>query len=188
MTSSTKNNCCVIDKGVSKSTPPLRLKTLKHKQRIQYALGAYLQANKTGNGIKSQHKTAIRCTLDRATLGRRIRGGRGFAEAIKRRQRLSVKEECELKDLSQQLEEWGWPARINQLEKMTTELLELKGDTKKLRRNWTAKWLKRHPEIKSKFVPPLDKSRAMAQNAGSVGRYSRTWLYRNEKSGLFIPI
>jgi len=88
-----------------------------------------------------------------------------------RRQRLSPEEELELKAWCQKLEEWGWPARISQLEHMAKELLKLKGDTKKLGKNWTTKWLKRYPEMKSKFVPPLDKSRAMAQNAGSIGRY-----------------
>src|SRR6266536_3354382 len=94
---------------------------------------------------------------------------------MRRRQRLSVEEEWELKAWSQQLEKWGWPVRISQLEKIATDLLLLKGDTKKLGKNWTARWLQRHPDMKSKFVPPLDKSRAMAQNAGSIGRYFRLY-------------
>ena len=105
------------------------------------------------------------------TITRRIQGGRSHTEAMRRRQRLSPEEENELVEWSRQLEEWGWPARISQLKKMAKDMLVLKGDMENLRKNWTAKWLKRHPEMKSKFVLPLDKSRAMTQNAGTIGRY-----------------
>ncbi len=161
----------VIKMGIGKGGSPQKKATRDIEAQIQHAFSAHLQANKTRNGIVSTRKTSRRHGVDRMTITRRIQGGRSHAEAMRRRQRLSPEEENELVEWSRQLEEWGWPARISQLEKMAKDMLVLKGDMENLGKNWTAKWLKRHPEMKSKFVPPLDKSRAMAQNAGTIGRY-----------------
>ena len=47
---------------------------------------------------------------------------------------------------------------------MAQELCKAKGDTKALGINWIYKFLKRHTEIKTKHIPPLDKERAIAQD------------------------
>ena len=47
---------------------------------------------------------------------------------------------------------------------MAEELLRLKGDDEPIGINWPSKFLKRHPSIKSVYVPPLDKERAMAED------------------------
>lgn len=47
---------------------------------------------------------------------------------------------------------------------MAQELYKVKGDTKNLGINWIQKFLCRHPDIKSKYIPPLDKDRALAED------------------------
>jgi hypothetical protein len=47
---------------------------------------------------------------------------------------------------------------------MVVDILEAKGDFNPLGHNWQAYFFERHPELKSKFIPPLDKERATAQD------------------------
>jgi hypothetical protein len=42
---------------------------------------------------------------------------------------------------------------------------------KTLRKNWQSSYFQRYPELKSKFIPPLDKKRARAQNPEVFQRY-----------------
>ena len=55
---------------------------------------------------------------------------------------------------------------------MVTEMLEKKGDKKLLGVNWVSKFLRRHPNIKLAYIPPLDKERAMAHEPEIL----RGWL------------
>jgi hypothetical protein len=50
-------------------------------------------------------------------------------------------------------------------------MLVAKGDYADLGINWVQKWLNRYPQLKSKYIPPLDKQRAMAQDAEIVRYY-----------------
>jgi DDE superfamily endonuclease len=47
---------------------------------------------------------------------------------------------------------------------MATDLLIEKGGTEHLGVNWHLHFLNRHPDLKSKFVPPLDRNRCQAQD------------------------
>jgi hypothetical protein len=54
---------------------------------------------------------------------------------------------------------------------MVVEILFAKEDNQPLGHNWQAYFLERHPELKSKFVPPLNKERAIAQDPAVFQRY-----------------
>ena len=54
---------------------------------------------------------------------------------------------------------------------MAKDMLIKKGDIKSLGKNWQAYFFQRHPELKSKFIPPLNKKRARAQNPEVFQRY-----------------
>ena len=54
---------------------------------------------------------------------------------------------------------------------MAKDMLEEKGDYEKLGKNWQTYFFQRHLELKSKFIPPLDKERARAQNPEVFQRY-----------------
>ena len=47
---------------------------------------------------------------------------------------------------------------------MATELLLKKEDKEPLGINWLQKFLARHPDIKTCYIPPLDKERAVAED------------------------
>jgi hypothetical protein len=80
-------------------------------------------------------------------------------------------EEEALKDWCLQLKAWGFPARVEALRRMAKDILLDKGDTKKLGKNWQSYFFNRHLELKSKFIPPLDKERARAQDSAVFQRY-----------------
>jgi hypothetical protein len=54
---------------------------------------------------------------------------------------------------------------------MAKDILAEKDDLETLRKNWQSSYFQRHPELKSKFIPPLDKERARAQNPEVFQRY-----------------
>ena len=63
---------------------------------------------------------------------------------------------------------------------MAEDLLRAKGDIQPLGKNWVQKFLSRHKEIKTKYIPPLDKERALAQDPQIL----KDWfeLYRRIKA------
>jgi hypothetical protein len=117
------------------------------------------------NGALSQQKAAAMYGVTYSTLNRRIHGTVSKAEASQARQRLSTGEEEALRDWITQLSSWGWPARIDQLRGMASELLRDKGDMADLGVHWTNSFLHRYPSLKTKFVSGLDKQRALAQDS-----------------------
>ena len=76
---------------------------------------------------------------------------------------------------------WGWLARITQLQRMAVELLQEKGDTEPLGRNWQSSFLRRHPELKSKFVTPRDRKRYVAQSRENFMRWFNLYLEQKTK-------
>jgi hypothetical protein len=109
--------------------------------------------------------------VGKTSLKGRIKGAKSKAQDTEAQQRLTVLEELALKDWCQQLEAWGFPARIESLRRMATDMLLAKGDAEPLGHNWQSYFFQRHPELKSKFVPLLDKERATAQNPAVFQRY-----------------
>jgi hypothetical protein len=89
----------------------------------------------------------------------------------KNRQRLIHLEEETLKDWCLQLEAWRFPARVEALRRMVCDMLIEKGDYEPLGKNWQTSFFHRHSELKSKFIPPLDKERARAQDPEVFQRY-----------------
>jgi len=53
---------------------------------------------------------------------------------------------------------------VKQVHSIAKELLIKKGDDKSVEINWPQKFLKRHSQIKTAYIPSLDKERAMTQN------------------------
>jgi hypothetical protein len=73
-------------------------------------------------------------------------------------QQLNVGEEAALQVHILELASWGFPIRVKRVRAMAMELLEDKGDTEPLGNHWIDAFLRRHPDIKTKFVTRLDKS------------------------------
>ena len=86
-----------------------------------------LEAYKASNGALSLRKAAGKHGIAYETLrDRAVKGVVPKEQASEDMQRLSNREEDVLVSWCKQLEAWGWPARISQLRKMATELLQAK--------------------------------------------------------------
>jgi hypothetical protein len=133
---------------------------LPKAERLDNAYSEYLDPDNT----KSERQLVREHGVSRGGLQHRIKGGQGKAYETENRQRLTHLEEEALKDWCLQLEAWGFPARVEALRRMVKDMLVEKGDYEKLGKNWQASYFQRHLELKSKFIPPLDKERARAQN------------------------
>jgi hypothetical protein len=72
-------------------------------------------------------------------------------------QRITYAEEKAIHNWLLELSSWGWPLRIERLRQMAIEALVDKGDIADLGIYWTDHFLRRHPDLKSKFVSGLDK-------------------------------
>ena len=64
---------------------------------------------------------------------------------------------------------------------MAVELLEEKGDTEPLGKNWQSSFLRRHPELKSKFVAPRDRRRYIAQSRENFMHWFNLYLEQKRK-------
>jgi helix-turn-helix, Psq domain/Tc5 transposase DNA-binding domain len=137
-------------KKVAKSNDELPI-----EERIEMALTAI------DSGL-SLRKAAKVHGIPRSTLSDRKRGIATRDIAHKKMQRLTPEEEHSLANWARDLHAWGWPARVIHLRRMAVELLQAKGDTKRLGTNWQQKFLSRFPDLKSKFIPPINKERTVA--------------------------
>lgn len=133
------------------------------EERIQLALARYQEAQLAKETI-SQRKIARLHGVPKSTLQDRIHGRQATHIRNEQFQRLSSEEEEAIHTWILRLQNWGWPPRIEQVRFMAIELLQQKGDTEPIGINWPQKFLNRHPQIKTAYIPPLDKERASAEN------------------------
>jgi Tc5 transposase DNA-binding domain len=125
-------------------------------------------ANAHAEYLDPLNKKAVRALAKEYNIGRtalqdRVNGKSiPWAEESANRMRLTLLEELALVEWCNQLEAWGFPPRVESLRRMAIDMLLDKEDPVPLGLNWTGAFLSRHPKLKSKFIPPLDKERAMA--------------------------
>ena len=160
---------------VSKSQLQATLKD-EVRQRLQQAVEAYEEAE----GALSITQAACIYAVSKTTLYNRINGRRDQVSYIASKQRLTPEEEESLQTWVLQLQSWGFPPRIAQLREMAQELLRAKQDFKELGKNWTEKFLGRHPILQSKYSRTLDQERFLAQNRDSIQEWFD--LYRSIKA------
>ena len=129
-------------------------------ERIELAHAAWKDPNNTF----SLNKIARQHDIWPSTLQYRITHGPSRQDRANRQQRLSPEEETALAQFIYRLQAWGWPGTVDYIKATAQELCYAKGDIKALGINWTQKFLRRHPDIKTKYVPPLDEERAAAQD------------------------
>ncbi len=75
---------------------------------------------------------------------------------------------------------------MEQVRSIAGELLIKKGDDKPVGVNWPQKFLKRHPQIKTVYVPPLDKERAMAQDHDILAGWFNLFQSLKKEHGIEI--
>ncbi len=63
---------------------------------------------------------------------------------------------------------------MKQVRSLAKELLIKKSDDKSVEVNWSQKFLKRHSQIKTVYIPSLDKERAMTQSFSKFNGYCKS--------------
>ncbi len=75
---------------------------------------------------------------------------------------------------------------MEQVRSIAGELLIKKGDDKPVGVNWPQKFLKRHSDIKTVYIPPLDKERAMAQDHDILAGWFNLFQSLKKEHGIEI--
>lgn len=132
-------------------------------------LEAAYQAWKDGNGAYNKSFIAKKFGVVYSTFWERCKGGKSKKEDAESRQKVLPVEEETLIGWVNELDRNGFPPRIERLRRMANDIIRARMpyfDEKKdgVGPNWHLRFLDRHPELKSRFVPPLDKERALAQD------------------------
>ena len=133
---------------------------LSKEQRMDLAISRW----KDAHGTISKTKIAKQYGLPKTTFISRTNGIITKNESASYRQRLTPGEEKAVVAWIRRLQNWGWPYRVQQVRLLAQELCQGKGDTVPIGINYTQKFMNRHAELKSKYIPPLDKERANAQD------------------------
>ncbi len=126
---------------------------------------------KEKGGKESRRKIALQYGIVRTTLDGRINGAKAKKEFDISRQKLTPEEEQVIVKWIIQFQSWGWPARVEHTHRMAEELLQKKMDPAPLDVNWVQELIARHPDLKTAFIPTLDKERAAAENADALQQW-----------------
>ena len=146
------------------SLPPSWETELGREDRIELAYTTWIEAGGPGNRILSITKAAKQHGIPKSTLTDRIKGRKPTSAAHEGQQRISPGEEAAILAWVLRLEAWGWPPRIEQVRFIANEILLIKDDKTPIGVNWPQKFMSRHPQVMTAYIPPLDKERAMAQD------------------------
>jgi hypothetical protein len=151
------------------------------EERIQKALKHYRRCLGTKEEVSIRKAAKLYGIKNWERLRGRLHGARPRENHSADMQRLSPMEESVLVTWCLQLYNWGWPARITQLRRMAVELLKEKGDTRELGSCWQGAFLRRHPELKSKFVTPRDRKRYLAQSRDNFLHWFNMYLQQKRQ-------
>ena len=118
---------------------------IPYEQRLTMAWEAYIDSN----GKLSIRKAAAQHGIQWERLRDCINGAKPRNKEAETRRRLGPQEEKIIERHILQLEVWGWPPLVSQLQKMAKELLMAKGDILDLGPTWYQRFLNRHPHFKA---------------------------------------
>jgi len=158
---------------------------LSQEERITLAQACWNEAT-AANQNPSITKIARQHGIPKSTLTDRINGRKAASVRNQHFQRLSPEEEAAICGWILRLQAWGWPPRVEQVRSIAAELLVKKGNDKPVGINWPQKFLKRHPQIKTAYIPPLDKERAMAQDPAILAGWFNLFQSLKEEHGIEI--
>ena len=81
-----------------------------------------------------------------------------------------------------EIQSWGFLSRVAQLREMAKELLQAKGDYKKVGKNWVSGFLGYHPTLQqAKYSRNLDEDRFLVQNRDIIqGWFNLYWSIKAE--------
>jgi len=152
----------------------------EEEKKVIHAIEYYKQRLGTQGEVSIRKAAKLFDLSSWYKLRGRLHGACSRSEEMATRQKLSQIEEGVLVDWCLQLYRWGWPAKVNQLRAMATDLLKAKGDTGELGVNWQGAFFKRWPQIKTKFVCAKGYKRFLAEDYDSFEHWFQ--LYKREKT------
>jgi hypothetical protein len=104
----------------------------------------------TDNGL-SQYRAAQKWGVPQQTISNRLKGQTALADQIQPKQHLSKSQEAKLVSWILRQESLGYAPSHSQIRACVLALLNPQSNNQILGRNWVAKFIKRHPEIKTKI-------------------------------------
>jgi len=119
---------------------------IAYQKRIDLAYDYYLLHLESGDR-QSFRKCGRMYGIAWETVRDRAKGAISKELASEAMQRLSALEEATLSRHILQLEAWGWPPLVSQLNKMAVELLRAKGDMDPLGKSWLSSFIRRYPHL-----------------------------------------
>ena len=119
-------------------------------------------------------QAAVRYGLKRSTLHDRLHGRKSRAEVSQLKQKLYPAEEKLLVVAILAYFDLGFPVRVRQLKSWALCVLQLRNPhTRILGKNWVSRFLKRHPEIGTRWRQTMDRVRVRAANPESINAFSQ---------------
>ena len=101
-------------------------------------------------------KAARLYTVLKMTFYHKIKGRQDQPLYPVLKQKLTPKEEKSIQKWVLEIQFWGFSPRVAQLREMVEELLQARHNFKELGKNWTKRFLNRHPVLQSKYSRTLD--------------------------------
>ena len=139
------------------------MESLSKESRIQMALDAFKK-----NQFKSLQEAAFAYDVPRTTLRRRIAGIASRTEQPSNCQKLSKTEESTLSAWVLDMDRRGLPLQLPIVHHLAQLLVSARIPSATIGENWVNRYIKRHPELKSKYTRKYDYQRAKCEDPGLI--------------------
>lgn len=147
----------------------LKGKQLEERERlIQLAISHYQGSSKPDMSMRA---SAEAYGIPWTTLRDRLKGAEPRRAAHKSQQILSDYEEGTIVRWCERMDDWGFPLRLSLVKEMAAYLVRKREIGRTLGKHWLERFLKRNPNIKSRFASRLDRQRALTNNAELIKDY-----------------
>jgi len=154
--------------------PPIRTRESKNAAQEQKIQRALEERQLEGTSFRN---LALKYGVTSSTLSDRVWSGLTRQEGHAHRQRLTPAMEKALTDWCQELDDCGFPPRLDLLRAMAGALAQLRAEEENdpelayLGKHWLSSFLDRHPALASKYGTQLDPQRAYTSNLPSLRDY-----------------
>ena len=149
------------------------MESLSKESRIQMALDAFKK-----NQFKSLQETACAYDVSRTTLRRRVAGIASRTEQSANCQKLSKTEESTLSTWILDMDKRGLPLQLPIVRYLACLLVSARLPSTTIGENWVNRYIKRHPELKSKYTRKYDYQRAKCEDSGLI----KSWFARVQET------
>jgi len=159
--------------------PPPNVKSKKEKQsaaKEDDIAAALAHREREGTSFRM---LALLFNVPCSTLADRARGGLSCKESYIHQQRLTPAMKKALQDWCKQLDDWGFPPRMDLLLAMAKALAQQRADEEEdptlagLEKQWVGIFLKHHPELTAKYGTQLDRQLAYTSHLPTLRDYFR---------------